>query len=175
MDLNNITFNSNDLVAITSLCAVIISVISMIFTVIFSLFQHKHNKNSVKPISAIKVKDYENLLSVLIENVGTGPLTITKLRLKDKSKEYSTLIEMMPDVEQAWNTFTESVDGWTIPVGGQLVLLEITPKNNEIKAIIRETLSTITVLLDYTDIYRTKFHDQRLLDFFGRQIGRAHV
>lgn len=160
--------NSNILIAITSVCAVVISIISMVFTVIFSAFQHRHNKNSVRPISAIRLSDYEDRLAVTISNVGTGPLTIIRLRLIRDSREYPTLIEMMPHVNQTWTTFTECVDGWTIPVGGKLTLLEIDPEINANKERIREALAPISVSLDYADIYKTKFHDQRALDFFGR-------
>lgn len=160
--------DSDTLMAITSIFAVLISIISIIFTVIFSIQQIKHNKNSVKPISAIKLNDYEDKLSVKLGNVGTGPLTIKKLVFKNKSHESSTLISMMPPINQSWTTFTESVDGWTIPVGGQLTFLELNPGNEETKLLIRKALSQITVTLEYVDIYNTKFHDMRTLDFFGR-------
>lgn len=163
-----LNLNSNTLMAITSVCAVLISIISMFFTIIFSLFQIKHNKNSVKPISAIKFGDYENELTVKIENVGTGPLTIKKLLFKNGSQESSTLISMMPPINQLWTTFTESVDGWTIPVGSHLILLQLHPENEEIKSLIRKELSKITVTLEYADIYNTHFQDKRSLDFFGR-------
>lgn len=165
INLNN--FSSDNLITITSICAVIISIISMIFTVIFSMFQVKHNKNSVKPISAIKFNDYENEITVKIQNVGTGPLIINKLVFKNSSKESSTLISMMPSIDQSWTAFTECVDGWTIPVGGQLIILKINLENDEVKALIRGELSKITVFLEYTDIYNTKFQDKRSLDFFG--------
>lgn len=163
-----LTFDNDSLMAITSICAVVISIISMIFTVIFSMQQLKHNKNSVRPISAIKINDYENRISVKLENVGTGPLTIKKLRFKNHLQESSTLISMMPDIGQLWNTFTESVDGWTIPVGRQIIFLELCPESDDIKTLIRNELSKITVFLEYTDIYNTEFQDKRSLDFFGR-------
>lgn len=163
-----LNLNSNTLMAITSVCAVLISIISMFFTIIFSLFQIKHNKNSVKPISAIKFGDYENELTIKIENVGTGPLTIKKLLFKNDSQESSTLISMMPPINQLWTTFTESVDGWTIPVGSHLILLQLHPENEEIKSLIRKELSKITVTLEYADIYNTHFQDKRSLNFFGR-------
>lgn len=166
--MSYLNFDSNSLIAISSICAVIISIISVIFTVIFSIQQLKHNKNSVRPISAIKLSDYENQIAVKLENVGTGPLTIRKLIFKNYSQESSTLISMMPDIDQLWNTFIESVDGWTIPVGGQLIFLELCPQNDEIKTLVRNELSKITVFLEYTDIYGTKFQDKRSLDFFGR-------
>lgn len=165
---NLLNFDSNTLIAITSIFAVIISIVSMIFTVIFSLQQLKHNKNSVKPISAIKFSDYEDELAVKLENVGTGPLTIKKLIFKNESQESSTLIAMMPPIDQLWTTFTESVDGWTIPVGGQLIFLKLHPESDETKSLVRKELSKITIYLEYMDIYNTKFQDRRSLDFFGR-------
>lgn len=165
---NLLNLDSNTLIAITSIFAVIISLVSMIFTVIFSLQQLKHNKNSVKPISAIKFNDYEDVIAVKLENVGTGPLTIKRLVFKNESQESSTLISMMPPIDQMWTTFTESVDGWTIPVGGQLIFLKLHPKSDETKSLIRKELSKITINLEYMDIYNTKFQDKRSLDFFGR-------
>lgn len=160
--------NSETLIAITSVCAVFISIVSMIFTVIFSILQQKHNKNSVKPISAIKPNDYEDVLAVRIQNVGTGPLTIKKVVFKNSSQESDTLISLMPRIDQDWSTFTDSIDGWTIPVGGELILLRLCPESEKTKTIVRKALSKITVYLEYTDIYDTVFKDEKSLDFFGR-------
>lgn len=166
--MGTVTIDSDSLAAISSIFAVLVSIISMIFTIIFSVLQNKHNKNSVRPISSIKLNDYEDQISVRIENVGTGPLLIEKLRLKIDEAEYKTLISLMPDVGQNWGTFTEEVDGWTIPVGGKIVLIELHPESEIVKMLVRKQLSKITVSLDYTDIYSTKFHDERSLAFFGR-------
>ena len=165
---NLLDINSDVLMSITSVCAVSISIISMIFTVIFSMLQIKHNKNSVRPISAIRVKDYEDLLSVEIKNVGTGPLTITKLIAKNDVEESSELIKILPCIEQLWSTFVENIDGWTIPAGEKIILIEVEPKTQKIKNALRRSLSQITIVLHYTDIYETKFYDERKLDFFGR-------
>lgn len=168
LTLDLLSFNSDTLIAITSVCAVFISIVSMIFTFIFSMFQLKHNKNSVRPISAISFNDYEDDLAVKIKNVGTGPLTIKKLIFKDDAQESPDLISMMPTINQLWSTYTEPVDGWTIPVGGEIVLLRLYPENDRTKELIRRKLSGITAYLEYTDIYGTKFNDMRSLDFFGR-------
>ena len=130
--------------------------------------QLKHNKNSVKPISAIKLSDYEDELAVKLQNVGTGPLTIKKLIFKNESQESSTLIAMMPPINQLWTTFTEPVDGWTISVDEQLIFLELHPESDETKSLVRKELSKITIYLEYMDIYNTKFQDRRSLDFWGR-------
>lgn len=160
--------DSNTLTAVSSLFAVVVSIISVIFTVIFSLLQVKHNKNSVRPISSIQLCDYENLLSVKIKNVGTGPLTIKTLKVKDDHREAKELISLMPHINQNWTTFIEEIDGSTIPVGGSITLVELHPDDDMVKQLVRKRLSKITVYLDYTDIFETKFHDERALTFFGR-------
>lgn len=163
-----LNLNSDALVACTSLFAVLVSIVSMVFTVVFSLLQNKHNKNSVKPISAIQFSDYENKIAVSIKNVGTGPLTIERLVFSDDENSSSDLISLMPPINQWWSTYTEPVDGWTIPVGGQLTILELCPHSDETRVLVRKTLAKITAQLVYRDIYRTKFKDKRSLDFFGR-------
>ena len=163
-----LNFNNETIATISSICAVLISVLSMVFTIINSAFQLKHNKNSVRPISLISLHDYEDELAVIIKNVGTGPLTIKKLIFKNEFQESPTLITMMPHIDQPWSTFTEVVDGWTIPVGGEIVILKLCPEKEETKEAIRKKLLEITAYLDYSDIYGSKFKDMRLFDFFGR-------
>ena len=154
--------------SVISICAVMISVLSLIASIVFSRLQMKHNINSVRPISSIRANDYEDNIAVKIANVGTGPLMIKSLKFKDALQESASLISMMPKIDQPWDDFTENANGWTLSVGGSLTLIELNPENNETKAVIRNRLSQITVLLDYEDIYGTKFNDRRTLDFFGR-------
>lgn len=153
---------------LTSICALVMSFLSIIISIYFSHKQMQHNKNSVRPISYIQVCDYENLLSVKIANVGTGPLTIITLRASINNHESPALIDLMPDIKQDWSTFIEDADGRTIPVDGEITLIEIEPKNDMIKDLIRSTLSKTTITLEYSDIYKTKFYDERKLDFFAR-------
>ncbi len=166
--LRPLIITGDTLSAVASICAVLVSVVSIIFTVYYSQKQNEHNRNSVRPISAIKVKDYENLISVSVDNVGAGPLLITNLRVQKAQLTEKDLISLMPNIDQNWSTFSSAIDGWTIPAGGKVTLLELQPKNDSVKAQIRKELSNCTVYLDYTDIYSTKFHDKRALDFFGR-------
>lgn len=169
--------SSNDLTASASIFAVCVSVIPMGFSVIFSILQVKHNKNSVKSISAIQTLDYENNISVKIANVRTGPLTIKKLITKNDLGQASNLISIMPEIDHHWCTFIEPVDGWTIPVNEKITLLEIDPENDAIKTLIRKTLAKTNIFIEYTDIYiyiyiyyiyNTTFKDEKSLDFFGR-------
>lgn len=164
----NIHLDSDMLSAVTSVFAVLISIISLAFSIVFSRLQIKHNINSVKPISDIQVKDYEDKISVGIVNVGTGPLLITKFNAKRDGKSYKNLISMMPAINQNWRTFMKTIENRTIPVGGEFILIELNPQNELDKIKVRNSLSDITIYLEYTDIYSTKFEDKKKLDFFGR-------
>lgn len=153
---------------IISCVAIFISLLSLGFSIYFSCLQIRHNKNSVRPVSSIRLDDYEDVLAVKIKNAGTGPLTIKNLIFKNKNYTTSSLISLMPSIEQNWDTFIEETENWTISVNEELVLIRLYPENNEILTQIRKSLSQITVYLEYTDIYNTKFTDERSLHYFGR-------
>lgn len=74
-----ITFNIDSII---SCVAIFISLLSLGTSIYFSHLHMKHNKNSVRPVSSIRLDDYENELAVKIKNAGTGPLIIKKLILK---------------------------------------------------------------------------------------------
>ena len=96
---------------------------------------------------------------------------ISQIAERDSKWEGSvghSLIEMMPYINEQWTTFFEKADGWKIPVGGKIDLIELSPALEESKESVRKALSTITVLLTYTDVYGTIFKDSRKLDFFSR-------
>lgn len=163
--------DNETLLTITSICAVFLSVVSIIITIVFSRLQVIHNKKSVRPISAIQLMDYEDDIGAKVKNVGTGPLIITRLYFREldiNTKEYSVLLDIMPKIAQYWATYVECVDGWTIPIGGEIVLIELHPENDYIKDLVRKSLTKITAYIEYTDIYGTQFQDERSFDFFGR-------
>jgi hypothetical protein len=154
---------------ILALTAVILSLFSMFSTIVFSLLQQKHNRNSVRPICEIKVNDYEDKLGVYLANHGTGPLTIKEIICKDAERSSPVLVSLMPQINQPWTTFTENVTGWTIPVGERIALIELHPENESNKIHIRRALMQIEIKITYTDVYgKSKFHVSRELVFFGR-------
>lgn len=157
---------------IVSILAFVVSVISLACAIKFNKSQIIHNKNSVRPISAIKIGDYEDNIYVKLENVGTGPLRVIRMTCQRNGEEFSELISMMPSIEQEWATFVECIDGWTIPVGGEIILVRIEPEDDFTRNLLRESLSNITIALEYQDVYGTKFSDSKLLDFFGRHFDK---
>lgn len=159
------TIKSNE---ILDCCAVLISMISLFYTIISVKSQETHNKNSVLPLAHISISDYENDLAVKVFNYGTGPLIIDTLSVIYEGKPHSTVIELFNDTNILWTTFTEDVSGWTIPVGGEIVLIEKATPTKEEKLLIREILSCTTISITYKDIYNSKFTKERALSFFGR-------
>ena len=132
--------------------------------------QRRHDRDSVRPISAIEVDDYEDLLAVRISNVGIGPLTIKEILFTAPGQKGAILVNMMPQIDQMWDTFTKDVTGWTIPVGGHVSLLQLTPLRADTRQSVRRALAPVTVFIKYTDIYRTPFTYSRDLSFFARTI-----
>lgn len=92
---------------IISCVAIFISLLSLGSSIYFSCLQIRHNKNSVRPVSSIRLDDYENELAVKIKNAGTGPLIIKKLIFKNKNYTSNSLISLIPLIEQNWDPFIE--------------------------------------------------------------------
>lgn len=156
---------------ILALTAIVISVVSIISTIIFSLLQQRHNKNSIRPICDIKFNDYENKIGVYLANHGNGPLTIKHISCTNDDVSSPVLYKLMPDVKQEWTTFTEDVKGWTIPAGGKIALIELCPQTERAKIDVRASLMNMTIDVIYTDLYgKSKFKSSRNLAFFGRTL-----
>ncbi len=137
------------LMSITSICAVVISTVSMVFTVIFSVLQIKHNKNSVRPISAIKVSDYENKISVRIENVGTGPLLIKKMiATNDKPVAYYEA-----DIKLKFNQKTRQYYGKFYWSGGGTGVIDVKNRNFSLQ-ILKQRTRYIEYVITFDKAYK---------------------
>jgi len=175
--------------------AIIISVITLVSAAIFSAIQMwytrqqskhnkqsieqqiEHNKNSIRPFCEIITNDYIHKISVKIVNFGTGPLIIKKCMCKnaETGAEKPILRELMPRINRRWTDSTSYVIGRTIPVNGEIVLIALEPLYNkklidkDTRKLVRNTLSKITIEVDYTDVYeRETFKQSRALPF-GRK------
>jgi hypothetical protein len=160
------------IIAITAVIAVLMSIVSIIITILFSKKQIEHNKNSVRPICDIRYKDYEDKISVSILNAGTGPIIIENLVCKNHTREAPKLISLMPKEIKTWTTFCDDLTGKPIAVGGERILIELNPKEDDkdIKYSVRNALKDITVYVEYKDIFDTIFEAEQSLVFFGRTL-----
>jgi len=171
MNITNWILDNADTVA--NIVTATAGIAAIIVAIVFSRLQQTHNINSVRPICEIDCSDYENLIAVKILNVGTGPMTISSLQCVQGDKKSSVLLDLMPDKNIVWDDYMENVDGRTIPVNGEITLIEKSfdddSFNNEnIKNDLRTILMNITIHVEYKDIYKKTFTKTRKLDFFGR-------
>ena len=169
--------NDSVVIALGTIGAVITSSISIFFAS-FSLSQKKHHDRlSVSPIPRIGMGDYQNKQFVSIENNGVGPLIISSLHiLKDGKRLESRLIDNMPQLPNGlyWTTFTGNVARRSIFPGNSITLIEIYGDEDNgtyglFRDKLREVLSNLTLRLEYTDIYGSKFPPEvTSLKWFGR-------
>lgn len=170
---------------IISTCALFISVVSIILTMLTLNMQKKHNSKSVRPIARITVGDYEDDIYVSVINNGVGPLVIKRFNAEHKfrgsaSTSSSTLIDIIPkelNDKVIWTDFASNFDNRALKAGERLYLLRQKFDDNDankdenmrIRTDLRQFLQHVTIELRYTDIYeKLDGNETRKLDWFGR-------
>lgn len=172
---------------IIALCALVVSVVSIVFTVIQVRLQRIHNKKTVKPIGRIRIGDYQSNIFVKIENNGIGPLIIKQILIKSKVLQTTkSLIDILPtDLTKriTWTNFTGSYEGRTIIPGQSLELIVWTinssydGKSQDViekdRSDLRKALKDISVSVCYTDIYeKENFKHELTTEDFSSWYGR---
>jgi hypothetical protein len=157
--------------------AVIIGLVALVFAAISLCVQRKHNRLSVKPIAIITFADYEDRISVYLQNQGTGPLIIKKLLFTDElDRKRSSLIEFFGAEFSGviWSTFTGNINGWAILPGQHKTLIELVgdPQEHDFVANrkrVRKVLAQIKAEVHYQDIYEKDMPIRtRTFDWFAR-------
>ena len=179
---NFINIDSETIIAI---CALIVSVVSIIISVRTLKIQRTHNEKSVKPLGQIILNDYENQITVDIRNVGIGPMILKELSVTNlKGETKDNLIDFidleMPD-GLTWNDYVKQVKDRVIAVGEGIVLIGIdfesieSPTKDSMNQLdrfrdgLRRTLGDIVVKIRYTGIYENEIQTtERKLDWFKR-------
>lgn len=152
-------------------------VIALVFAAISLRVQQKHSRLSVKPIAIISVADYQDRISVYLQNQGTGPLIIKKLLFTDEgNRTRSSLIEFFGAEfsNVVWRTFAGNITGWAILPGEHKTLIELVgdPLDDSFAANrnrVRKVLAPLKVEVHYQDIYEKDMPTKtRTLDWFAR-------
>ena len=164
---------------IVAIIAVFISSISVFISAKSIKKQEKHNINSVRPICSVYQTNYENFISVRIENDGLGSLIIKNIKcisIDENSvrTEASTLFDLLPkNIQQKdYHRIIPSLSGnFAIAVNEKLFLISVTPKDGETRQIFRETLKKISIHVEYTDIYGNEFTCEQKLCLFDLKSG----
>ena len=162
--------------AFIALMAVVISVISLVVSIFALRHQNKHNVLSVTPLPEVTVADYENSIRVKLRNNGSGPMVVKSVSVSNETDVRASIIEWMPDLpnQRPWTAFSRSLVNRSLLPGGELKMLELTQWESEqnfasCRDLCRKALCNLTVIVEYTDIYKSKFqpHSQSL-GWFGR-------
>lgn len=111
------------------IAAIIISIVSIIFTFWQIRLQRTHNKKSVKPIGQIVIGDYDNEIFVKLENSGIGPMIVTKSDFKKGNVLKKSLIDLMPN-DIIYADFIKFVENKTIRQSQSINLLKVSFSNN---------------------------------------------
>ncbi|MDR0898083.1 MAG: hypothetical protein LBN04_09525 [Oscillospiraceae bacterium] len=154
-----------------AVAAVGISLVSIVATIVFSLLQQRHNKNSVRPICYMQFEDKgsQNEIIMIIRNVGTGPLTIKKIECRYGTHTAKTLMEVIPEEIRNWVTFVMGdITGCTFAIGETIKLITISTTNEMDMNQVRRKLMNIGMNIIYTDIYgKSRFTAQWLQEDIG--------
>lgn len=168
---------------VTALCAVSISILSLIVSIVSLQLQRRHDRKSVQPIPQIIVGDYEDNLLVAIENAGVGPLIINSVQVTNTLTNVTedSVIAHMKDLPEGvfWSDFTEKIEGRAIPAQTRLTLLELTRPEawshtltrsfEGLRNDVRTDLGYLRVTVTGSDIYGSKLPNcSRALDWFHR-------
>jgi hypothetical protein len=157
--------------------ALVVSVLSLGFTIWAQWAQRKHMRLLVRPVAAIPVADFESRVAVWLANKGLGPMRITALTVKDERGEvHSDILSHMPDLPRDvyWTNFHGNVDGALLEAGKrlELLILEGDVKSASFRTArnaVRSRLSELTVRVEYQDLYERKMlPEEKTLSWFGR-------
>jgi hypothetical protein len=163
---------------VIAVCAVAVSVLSLIVSIYALYIQRVHDRKSVQPIPQIVVGDYENKLYVAIENAGTGPFIIDTFHAVHVNSHVAktSIVELLPSLPNSyyWSTFVERLEGRAIPAQEKLVILELDEQGDptEFAAIrqkMRDAPGFIRLTIKGKDIYGNLLPNcERLLEYFHR-------
>ncbi len=174
--LDFIKNNPEQVNTFVAICALIISLVSIMLTFISLWMQRVHNFKSVTPIASIPIGDYENMIEVKLRNTGVGPLMVEKFLVYQGKKTKNNIIDWMPDPPNGmqWETFYNDLTDLCIPPGdtANLIRLSGNPNNQKFSRFrnkVRQALAALRVQVEYKDIYNRKMPiKERDLSWFGR-------
>ena len=163
--------------SIIAIFALIISIVSLGLAFYSSYQNRLHNQLGVRPLAYILPKDYEDNISVIIQNKGTGPLITKNISFNNGKETKDYLIDFMPNLYKGyyWSTFSKaqkivlrpSEEKVLIEFSGKLSDRDYIKQRNEI----RKALGDIEINIEYTSIYKERkpFKLDYKLNWYKRQ------
>ena len=162
----------NDPELIIASIALFTSIVSILIGAIGLNIQRKHNRKSVLPFGSIDLGDYQEDINIILWNNGTGPMIIKSCITKSSSEIKTYPAEWIPDGIHLSNFVRDLEDQVLLP-GNPITLLQYKVDiNNQVcitnRDQIRSILKDLEIVIEFTDIYDTKFKTTKKLNWFGR-------
>ena len=167
--------------AIIALAALVVSIVSLFVAYRTIAIQHNHNVLSVRPLPFVSVADFYDRQTVKLFNNGTGPMIVKGVCVTDGSVTKDAIIDCMPELSGnlLWTNFCGPLSQRSVPANGDVMMLELSDTTTNADYVssreaCRKRLSSLTVNVEYTDIYDTQFAVYaKSLTWFGRHYGPA--
>ncbi|MCL2364419.1 MAG: hypothetical protein FWC71_07140 [Defluviitaleaceae bacterium] len=161
------------LTMITAFTAVIVGAVSIYFTLKSIRQQHIHNQNSVMPICNIRLSAISSKTTIIMHNVGTGPMLIKKLMyLSDDGQESRNIKSFMLGKVPSGCT-TQSFDSLDVGVGEEIRLLQYKQPDDvsdedyqTYRLQLLKCLGLLSIYVEYEDIYGNPVKHKKELKFF---------
>lgn len=165
----------------------IIALVGIIVTLLLGFISENRNKSNLKieqqkqrPLLHLGYYDSEDLIKIIIQNKGNGPLIITNYRLLNiqTEEEIQSIFDILPEINGHFNNYTGSQNNTVLSINEEteLFLYEPSEDDNEntievIKSSIRSAFSQYKIVVDYKDVYDNPMPTyERSLEWFGRNI-----
>ena len=168
----------NDPNATIALCAVIISFISLLLSIITVGFSRRNNRLGVRPLAYIYPPDFEDRIAVILQNKGTGPLITKEIKFTSEDGiSKSNLIDLLPNLEKGyfWAHYSKASKVVLRP-SEEKVIIDFKGDHMDTGFIrqrdeIRKALSIIEIEIKYTSIFNEMrpFKLKYKLTWFGRE------
>jgi hypothetical protein len=168
--------NPDQINAFVALCALFISLLSIILTVFALRMQQRHNYKSLTPIASLPIGDYENLIEVSLKNTGVGPLIVKSFVVSNGSENKNNIIDWMPKTPENidWETFYNDIEGLCVPPNESAIIIRLSGNENsqtfsKFRDQVRKALAPLKIKVAYQDIYERDMPvRKRDLSWFGR-------
>jgi hypothetical protein len=151
----------NNAEAIIALCALVVSVISILIGYFSLKSQQVHNRLSVRPIGKIHFITVKKRVEIKIRNDGTGPMICSNVKVYQNESDIKTNFRDAMTILQNSEYSVEYYGAgskFAIYPGDQKTILsvysdEITPEYVEYRNKVLAEIKKLTLELEYRDIY----------------------
>lgn len=134
----------------------IVAICALVVSIYVAVKQNQFYKDSVRPFCNIVQDNVENTFTIIIQNVGLGPMVITSVRYEGKlGKSGTKLGDVLQDI--CFLRTENKLDGKGIVSGDQMLLLKLEVGNRTQMKSFWEKISNLSIKVCYQDMYGKEY------------------